>query len=56
MIAALHVQADYLLTRNVKDYQPAPLAYLLVIFGIVGLLYFISAEITKRWFFRHFGD
>jgi predicted nucleic acid-binding protein len=26
MIAALQVQADYLLTRNVRDYQPAPLA------------------------------
>ena len=26
MIAALQIQADYLLTRNVKDYQPAPLA------------------------------
>ncbi|MEW5868494.1 MAG: PIN domain-containing protein [Chloroflexota bacterium] len=25
VIAALHVQADYLLTRNVKDFQPAPL-------------------------------
>jgi hypothetical protein len=25
MISALHVQADYLLTRNVRDYQPAPL-------------------------------
>ena len=28
MIAALQIQADYLLTRNVKDYQPAPLAVL----------------------------
>lgn len=26
MIAALRIQADYLLTRNVRDYQPAPLA------------------------------
>jgi predicted nucleic acid-binding protein len=25
MIAALQVQADYLLTRNVRDYEPAPL-------------------------------
>jgi predicted nucleic acid-binding protein len=25
MIAALQVKADYLLTRNVRDYQPAPL-------------------------------
>jgi predicted nucleic acid-binding protein len=28
MSAALQVQADYLLTRNIKDYQPAPLAVL----------------------------
>ena len=26
MIAALQIQADYLLTRNVRDYLPAPLA------------------------------
>jgi hypothetical protein len=26
MIAALQIKADYLLTRNVRDYQPAPLA------------------------------
>jgi predicted nucleic acid-binding protein len=25
MMAALQIRADYLLTRNVKDYQPAPL-------------------------------
>ena len=25
MLAALQIHADYLLTRNVKDYQPAPL-------------------------------
>jgi predicted nucleic acid-binding protein len=26
MIAALQIGADYLLTRNVRDYQPAPMA------------------------------
>jgi hypothetical protein len=25
MMAALQIHADYLLTRNVRDYQPAPL-------------------------------
>ena len=25
MIAALQIHADYLLTRNVHDYQPAPM-------------------------------
>jgi predicted nucleic acid-binding protein len=28
MIAALQVQADYLVTRNVREYQPAPLEVL----------------------------
>ena len=32
-------------------FVPLPLAYLLVIFGIVAL-YFISAEFAKRWFYR----
>jgi Mg2+-importing ATPase len=32
-------------------FVPLPLSYLLVIFGIV-ILYFLSAELTKRWFYR----
>ncbi len=32
-------------------FVPLPLPYLLVIFGIVAL-YFMSAEMTKRWFYR----
>jgi Mg2+-importing ATPase len=32
-------------------FVPLPLPYLLVIFGIVAL-YFMSAEVTKRWFYR----
>jgi hypothetical protein len=32
-------------------FTPLPLLYLLVIFGIVAL-YFGSAELTKRWFYR----
>ncbi len=29
-------------------------AYLLVIFGIVAM-YFLSAELAKRWFYRKYG-
>ena len=32
-------------------FVPLPILYLPVIFGIVAL-YFISAELTKRWFYR----
>ncbi len=32
-------------------FVPLPIPYLLVIFGIVAL-YFLSAELTKRWFYR----
>ncbi len=35
-------------------FTPLPLPYLLVIFGIVAL-YFLSAEMTKRWFYRRYG-
>jgi Mg2+-importing ATPase len=34
------------------SFVPLPFPYLLVIFGIVAL-YFISAELTKRWFYHY---
>jgi Mg2+-importing ATPase len=33
-------------------FTPLSIPYLMVIFGIV-VLYFLSAELTKRWFYRH---
>jgi len=33
------------------DFRPLTISYLMVIFGIVAL-YFLSAELTKRWFYR----
>lgn len=39
---------------GVLGFTPLPILYLLIIFGIVGL-YFISAEMAKRWFYRKFG-
>jgi Mg2+-importing ATPase len=35
-------------------FTPLSIPYLLVIFGIVAL-YFMSAELTKRWFYRKYG-
>ena len=39
---------------GVLGFVPLSIPYLLVIFGIVAL-YFFSAELAKRWFYRHFG-
>jgi Mg2+-importing ATPase len=61
--AMLAVTAAVMLITLVLPYSPlagllgfTPLSipYLLVIFGIVAL-YFMSAELTKRWFYRKYG-
>lgn len=39
---------------GVMDFKALPLVYLLLIGAIVAS-YFITAELTKRWFFRNFG-
>jgi len=36
---------------GILDFVLLPLPYLLVIFGVVAI-YFMSAELTKRWFYR----
>jgi Mg2+-importing ATPase len=36
---------------GILGFVPLSLPYLLIIFGIV-VLYFLSAEMTKRWFYR----
>jgi Mg2+-importing ATPase len=41
----------YSLLAGLLGFVPLPLPYLLVLFGIVAL-YFLSAELTKRWFYR----
>ncbi len=40
---------------SLLGFTPLALPYLLLIFGIVAL-YFISAELTKRWFYRRLKD
>jgi Mg2+-importing ATPase len=36
-------------------FTPLPIKLLLIIFGIV-MLYFLSAEMLKRWFYRRYGN
>lgn len=45
----------YLPFSTLLGFTPLPFTFLLVIFGIV-FLYFCSAEILKRWFYRKYGD
>jgi len=44
----------YTLLAGLLGFAPLPLTYLLTIFGIVGL-YFLSAELAKRWYYKRFG-
>jgi len=40
---------------SLLGFIPLPPLVLLVIFGIVAM-YFLSAEFTKRWFYRKYGE
>ncbi|MCX6054372.1 MAG: magnesium-translocating P-type ATPase [Chloroflexi bacterium] len=40
---------------SLMGFTPLPITYLIVIFGMV-IMYFISAEFLKRWFYRKYGD
>jgi Mg2+-importing ATPase len=55
LVVAITLALPYTPLAGLLGFTPLPLTYLLIIFGIV-TLYFISAEFTKRWFFRHFED
>lgn len=55
MVVAITLILPYTPLAGLLGFTPLPLLYLLAIFGVVAL-YFLSAELTKRWFFRHFGD
>jgi P-type Mg2+ transporter len=50
LIAAVTLVLPYTPLAALLGLTPLPLIYLLIIFGIV-VLYFISAEFTKRWFY-----
>jgi Mg2+-importing ATPase len=55
VVVVITLALPYTPLAGLLGFIPLPLTYLLVIFGIV-TLYFISAEFTKRWFVRRFGD
>jgi len=51
VIAVVVLALPYSSLAGVFGFTPLPLSYLLFLSGIV-ILYFISAEFTKRWFYR----
>jgi Mg2+-importing ATPase len=55
LVAAITLALPYTPLAGVLGFAPLPALYLLVIFGIIAL-YFLSAEFTKRWFYRKFPD
>jgi Mg2+-importing ATPase len=55
IVMAITLALPYTPLASLLGFTPLPLTFLLAIFAIV-LLYFISAEFTKRWFFKRFGD
>lgn len=53
-VAAVALILPYSPLASVMGFQPLPLTMLLVLLLII-TAYFFSAELTKRWFYRHFG-
>ncbi len=53
LVAAVALALPYTPLAGVLGFTPLPLIYLLAIFGIAAL-YFTTAELTKRWFFRRY--
>ncbi len=53
LVAAITLALPYTPLAGMLGFTPLPALYLLVIFGII-VMYFLSAEFTKRWFYRKF--
>jgi len=53
LVAAITLALPYTPLAGMLGFTPLPAIYLLVIFGII-VMYFLSAEFTKRWFYRKF--
>lgn len=51
LVAAITIGIPYSPVGPLLGFVPLPLHYLALILGIV-ILYFIAAELTKRWFYR----
>ena len=54
-VALVALAIPYTPLARILGFEPLPWLILLAIAGIVAL-YFTSAELTKRWFFRHFSS
>jgi Mg2+-importing ATPase len=54
IVIAFTLALPYTPLASLLGFTPLPPLYLLIILGIVAL-YFLSAEFTKRWFYRKFG-
>jgi len=54
LVIAITLAIPYTPLAGLLGFTPLPVTYLLAIGVIVGL-YFASAEITKRWFYRKYG-
>jgi Mg2+-importing ATPase len=54
LVIAITLALPYSPLAGLMGFTPLPLTFLLVIFGIV-TAYFLSAELTKRWFYRKYG-
>jgi Mg2+-importing ATPase len=54
LVIAITLALPYTFLAGPLGFTPLPATYLLAIGAIIGL-YFISAEITKRWFYRRYG-
>jgi Mg2+-importing ATPase len=54
LVMAIALTLPYTPLAKLLGFTPLSITYLVVIFGIVAL-YFLSAELTKRWFYRKYG-
>jgi Mg2+-importing ATPase len=54
LVVVITLALPYTPLAGLMGFTPLPLAYLLVIFGVVAM-YFLSAELAKRWFYRKYG-
>lgn len=55
LVAVAALLLPYMPLAGPLGLAPLPFATLLVLFGI-GVLYFLCAELTKRWFYRRNED
>jgi Mg2+-importing ATPase len=53
LVAVITLALPYTPLARVLGFTPLPALYLLVIFSII-VMYFLSAELTKRWFYHKF--